>query len=120
MSDTYARRDAAFRGITAYYLTVPPASLLNACGFSDARLAFKRSSGGAVTAFLQIFGDNGGDLVIGSAGGGGYDKHSAAVMKAVDKLPPGPLRDHFTGPDIVRNDWRRAFERLGCTVVQVI
>ena len=73
MSNPYDRFDAAFGRITAY------AVLLN--GKPVGRVAVK--IGTAVTAYVQAWGN---EMAIGRAGGGGYDRTSAAVQDAARKL----------------------------------
>jgi hypothetical protein len=80
MAQVYDRFDAATRNISAY------AFLLD--GKPAGRVVLKH--GNAVTAFFQVWGA---EMATGRAGGGGYDRGTAAVLGAVAKLPTEVAHD---------------------------
>jgi hypothetical protein len=117
MTDIYEKFDAAFRHISAF------AILKN--GKHVANVTLKH--GNAVTAFVHWIGL---EMTTGRAGGGGYDRASAAVAAAARKTKggdaPKPCQlnaDHFIGVLIDKTDsnrWQSALEAEGYTVANVI
>lgn len=115
--DIYDQFDAAFRHVEAYAILKD--------GRPVARIALKH--GGAVTAFVHWIGL---EMTSGRAGGGGYDRASAAVAAAARKTKGGDApkscqlnADHFIGVLIDKTDsnrWQSALEANGYTVANVI
>lgn len=77
-TNIYDQHRAAFANVSAYVV-------LDKKGERAASVAFKypRDGAGRLFCYLHIFG---GPMVRGFAGGGGYDKHSAAASAAASKL----------------------------------
>lgn len=75
-NDIYEDHTKAFSNVNAYVICDP-------AGQRVATVAFKR--GQAVTCYLHIFGLT---MAKGRAGGGGYDRHSAAAWEAINKIKP--------------------------------
>jgi hypothetical protein len=82
MSDIYDQHAAAFRNVSAWVI-------LDDTGKPVARVATKH--GNAVTAYVHLFGLS---MVKGRAGGGGYDRMTAAIQDAARKLVPCGDADH--------------------------
>ncbi len=79
MPDIYDRHRDAFRDVDGYVIT-------DATGDRVATIALKRSRNGMrVYAYAHIIGC---EMTRAYAGGGGYDRHSAAVESAVAKMKP--------------------------------
>lgn len=78
MTNIYDQHRAAFSNVSAYVVT-------DKLGNRVASIAFKypRDGAGRLYAYLHVFGAT---MVRGYAGGGGYDKHSAAVLSACSKI----------------------------------
>lgn len=72
--ETYAQFDRAFRNVSAYAVSIH--------GKQVGRVAFKHGES-RVDCYAQVWGAA---MVKGSAGGGGYDKMSAAAEAAFAKL----------------------------------
>ena len=82
MPDIYEQHRAAFRDVSAYVVT-------DSKGDRVATIAFKYArSGLRTTCFLHILGA---PMVKAFAGGGGYDKCSAAASYAAKKVKGGDL-----------------------------
>jgi hypothetical protein len=129
MSDIYSRHDRAFANVSAFVIIDD--------GVKVATVSFK--FGNAVTAFVHWLGA---EMVAGRAGGGGYDRKSAACADAARKLPkvfkacdarlaeiqadiPAEKRERRTA--FLRamledggHDWRWYLERAGFTVHQAV
>lgn len=78
MADIYEQHRAAFQSVSAY-------AIVSLTGERVASIAFKypRDGAGRLYAYVHVFGL---PMVRGFAGGGGYDKHSAAVEDAIRKI----------------------------------
>lgn len=79
MSDIYRLHDAAFAQVAAYVV------LLNGEKVASVALKFPRDGAGRLFAYVHWTGT---EMVRAYAGGGGYDKRSAAIASAVRKLAP--------------------------------
>ena len=122
MSDIYTQHDAAFRQVSAYVIAKD--------GERVATVAIKHAT--AVTAYVHLIGI---EMVKGTARGGGYDRASAAVATAIDKIPV-PSADHgddryqtlhalrtqlrLATPGMDAGQWTRELERQGFTVWQAV
>lgn len=117
MTNVYDKHDAAFRNVSAYAILKD--------GKHVANITLKH--GNAVTAFVHWIGL---EMTTGRAGGGGYDRASAAVSDAARKTKGGDApkstqlnADHFIGVLIEKTDsnrWTSALEAEGYTVANVI
>lgn len=120
MTAIYEQHDAAFKNVSAYIVLKGDKVV--------AKVAFK--FGGAVTAYVHWIGL---EMTKGRAGGGGYDRQSAAVAYAARKIPEAPFvtmadaqergnRDAFL--KAARADggqhWDGALRDAGFTVIQAI
>jgi hypothetical protein len=78
MTKIYDQFDAAFTNVSAYVV-------LDAQGALVAKIAFKypRDGAGRLYAYVHWLGL---EMVRGYAGGGGYDKHSAACASAARRI----------------------------------
>jgi hypothetical protein len=113
--DVYEKFDAAFRGISAYAILRD--------GKPVGRVAIKH--GGRCTVYLQAWGA---PMVTAYAGGGGYDRATAAMEKAasllacdVDAAWPAvqAVKDAIlSGRDGYR--WTSRLEAAGFTIANVI
>lgn len=112
MADIYEQHDAAFANVSVFVV------------LSDAErvasVSVKNGSTGRVTAYVHLMGTT---MVRGFAGGGGYDKQTAAVSDAASHMK---VCDQ-TGLKLVeamRVDggyhWTRQVEKAGFRVWQVI
>lgn len=81
-SKIYDQHDAAFRNVSAYVVLKD--------GKPVAKVAFK--FGGAVTAYVHWLGL---EMTRGQAGGGGYDRQSAAVAYAARKAIAAHANDEW-------------------------
>ena len=91
----YDQFDAAFRHVTA------KAIMYNGKHVANVSLKY----GSRVYAYVHFIGS---EMVRGFAGGGGYDKASAAVFEAIDKLKSSPV-GKYEG-ETLRTDPQRGFE----------
>jgi hypothetical protein len=120
MTKIYDQHDAAFKSVSAYVVLKD--------GKVVAKVAFK--FGGAVTAYVHWIGT---EMQRGQAGGGGYDRQSAAVAKAADKLLlPNVTSMGLADPSSAEyaffhaarkdggNTWLRSLENAGFVVVQAV
>lgn len=117
MTKVYEQHDAAFRNVSAYIVLRGDKVV--------AKVAFK--FGGAVTAYVHWFGV---EMVKGQAGGGGYDRQSAAVAIATRKLHSGMRLDAKAGDAdwdfyaAAAKDsgphWDNALRDAGFTVLQAV
>lgn len=120
MTKIYEQHDAAFRTVSAYVILKGDKVV--------AKVAFK--FGGAVTAYVHWIGI---EMTKGRAGGGGYDRQSAAVAYAARKIPEASYattadaqergnRDAFL--KAARADegkhWDDAVRDAGFTVIQAV
>ena len=121
MTKVYDQHDAAFRSVSAF-VVIDPAS-----GKPVAKVAFK--FGGAVTAYVHWIGI---EMTRGQAGGGGYDRQSAAVAAAARKIPDDATPDNRDGMfnarakilEAARADggkhWDGALRDAGFVVIQAV
>ncbi len=125
MSDIYDQHKAAFSNVSAYVI-------LNASKERVATIAFKypRDGAGRLYAYVHWLGA---PMVRGFAGGGGYDKHSAAVSSAirrvkdsleVNRWEAGRIAEYdaFRGA-LVKDDghyWNHHLEEAGFYVLQAV
>jgi hypothetical protein len=111
----YAAFDSAFSTVSAYLITHE--------GQQVGRVAFKH--GASVRCFAQVWGS---DMAQGKAGGGGYDKATAAAEQAFARMGQGETRPDvqhhvdaikqaMTGPDGHR--WISRIEAAGYSVQHV-
>jgi hypothetical protein len=117
MSDIYDQHRAAFANVSAYVVLKD--------GERVASIAFK--FGTAVTAYVHWFGV---EMVRGRAGGGGYDRQSAAMADACRKITGLPtMPDHKHGPCLDFRDsqhdrdgrtWDHRLRDAGFTVFQAV
>lgn len=77
MSDIYDQHKAAFKGISAYVI------LRDGKFVGNVSIKFPPGGGGRLWAYAHIYG---GEMARGFAGGGGYDKRTAAVAGAFSKV----------------------------------
>lgn len=120
MTDIYRQHDAAFANVNAYVLL--------SAGQPVATVAVKR--GASVTAYVHV---KGLEMVRARAGGGGYDRESAAVADAIRKVTAKPsgkpeewavahvlsqLRE--AARDMDARHWQHAVEAAGYRVVQAV
>lgn len=79
MTDIYDQHSAAFNNVAAY--------VIMRGGYCCAKIAIKfpRDGAGRLYAYVHW---HGATMVRGYAGGGGYDKRSAAIANAAAKLAP--------------------------------
>jgi hypothetical protein len=120
MTNIYDQHKAAFANVAAYVV------LHN--GERVATIAFKypRDGAGRLYAYVHWFGT---EMVRGYAGGGGYDKHSAACADAARKIKGGDMRgrmeeaaDAFVA-ELGKNDgyyWHDNLRNAGFTVLQAV
>lgn len=112
---TYDKFDAAFRGVSAYAILKD--------GKPVGRAVFKH--GGRCTVYFQAWGAA---MVTASAGGGGYDRATAAVESAAAEIicdddsawpTVQEIKDAIAnGPEGYR--WQSRLEAVGFTVANVI
>ncbi len=116
--DIYAQHNNAFANVSAYVVLKD--------GQRVATVAFK--FGTAVTAYVHWIGIQ---MQKGRAGGGGYDRQSAAVEDAVDKtikaVTPAPDDVNLSRTTFFRSlrdtegsGWIRTLEQNGFTVIQAV
>lgn len=121
MSDIYDQHSAAFARVSAYVILKD--------GERVATIAFKFPADGAgrLYAYVHWFGT---EMVRGFAGGGGYDKRSAAVADAISKWDSRSTRAPSSDVAIAAfrgalnrddgNYWDRRLEDSGFTVLQAV
>jgi len=115
--------DTAFANVSAFVL-------LDRAGVKVGTIAIKR--GNAVTAYVHLLGT---PCARGRACGGGYDRESAAIQTAIDRIAAtdpsdtSPWADDYRAnrlamraavPAMDAGDWRRELERHGLTVLQAV
>ena len=112
---TYAAFDRAFSNVSAYVLIHDGAPV--------GRVAFKH--GASVQCFAQIWGS---DMSRGRAGGGGYDRTTAAAEQAIERMGGGDTRpDAQAHVDAIKaamggqdgKRWTQRVEDAGYTVQHV-
>lgn len=116
MSDIYDQHRSAFRSVSAYVILKD--------GQRVATVAFK--FGGAVTAYVHWIGL---EMTKGMAGGGGYDRQSAAVEHAARKTKGGdaPKKVQLDADEFLaainsgdNSHWDARLYRAGFTVLQAV
>ena len=118
MTNIYDQHRAAFQNVSAY-------CVVDKAGNRVASIAFKypRDGAGRLYAYVHIFG---GPMTRGFAAGGGYDKHSAAVLDAIAKIKPADYRpgaaDVTTFKRMVDcgDTWDRQLRECGYQVFQAV
>lgn len=119
MQNIYDQHRAAFANVSAYVV-------VDKLGNRVASISFKypRDGAGRLYAYVHVFG---GAMVRGYAGGGGYDKHSAAVLDAVRKIKPEAYYEEhqarvtaFKGMVDCGFSWQRQLEDAGFVVIQAV
>lgn len=113
---TYAAFDRAFSNVSAYVILHSGAAI--------GRVAFKH--GASVQCYAQIWGA---DMQRGKAGGGGYDRATAAAEQAFSRMgAEGALRDDAAGHILALQSalagsdgkrWAQRVEDAGYTVQHV-
>lgn len=120
MTSIYEQFDKATARVGAYVI------LKDGANVGRVVLAYPRDGAGRLWAYVQVWGE---PMTRHYAGGGGYDKATAAVYGAVQKLAPEG-GEHPSGPTAVAMiaawraavnsyggyDWRYQFEAAGFTV----
>lgn len=113
-TDIYNQHQTAFKNVSAYVI------------MKDARVAtiafrFPKDGAGRLWAYVHWIGT---EMVRGYAGGGGYDKKSAAVESACDKLPQATsvAGNQFAIAlhNIGGNTWDRALTEAGFEVLGAV
>lgn len=117
---TYAAFDRAFASVSAFAISKG--------GRTVGRVAFK--TGASVTVFLQLWGSA---MTQGRASGGGYDRSTAAVETAAEKLgreeiPSDPraaaervrIIAALTDPKQDGRQWDHRLERMGYSITTII
>jgi hypothetical protein len=117
MSDIYDQHRSAFANVAAHVILKDGARV--------ATVAFK--FGTSVTAYVHWIGV---EMTKGRAGGGGYDRQSAAVSAAVRKIPDSindrlgdaAMRAAFidAADDRDGRHWYQRLEAAGFTVIQAV
>lgn len=127
MSDIYQQHRAAFAHVEAFVV------LKGAERVATVAFKFPRDGAGRLYAYVHWLGL---EMVRGYAGGGGYDKRSAAVADAARRMPL-ELSDRFTHPamraavegfhmfraTLAKDDghyWDRRLRDAGFTVLQAV
>lgn len=113
MTKIYDQFDRAFQSVSAYLITGPE-------GQQIGRVALKHGNA-RLDCYFQIWGC---EMVKGSAGGGGYDKASAAVRAAVAKIATDKSGPAFVIQHAFHNSndgarWSSVIEAEGYTVQHV-
>jgi hypothetical protein len=93
----YQKHDAAFSNINAYVIAHNTAHRIERL----ATIAFKRGNNGTVTCFFHIIGQQ---MQSGKAGGGGYDKLSAAFYDAASKHLKSMQKGTREGVEVLHTD----------------
>jgi hypothetical protein len=118
MTTIYDQHDAAFRQVSAFVILKDKERV--------ATIAFKfpKDGAGILWAYVHFFGS---EMVRGRAGGYGYDKRSAAIEHAAQRMLATPNgwqhhqeAFHAAIKDIGGNSWDRALQDAGFTVLQAV
>jgi hypothetical protein len=117
MSDIYAQHDAAFASVSAFVI------LQGGTRVATVAIKYPRDGAGRLYAYVHWLGVA---MVRGHANGYGYDKRSAAVANASRKIEwpidTGSGSGAFAAA-IAKDggeDWARAVEKAGFTVLQAV
>jgi hypothetical protein len=138
MTNIYDQHRAAFSNVSAFVI------LKNGELIGRVAIKFPRDGAGRLFAYVHILGF---EMTRGYAGGGGYDKRSAAVSSAFAKIKSGKSIDLATIPESNRagyakmceesdvqagefralapsldcgNEWTRGLENAGFRVLQAV
>jgi len=133
MKTIYDHHDAAFSNVSAYVITKGANSVMKI------NLKFPKDGAGRLYAYAHFYGV---PMVRAFAGGYGYDKKSAAVSHAIEKIVQEPDDSGFVGKqwyEIARKaekeqiselqnafkniggkDWQDVLRDLGYTVLQAV
>ena len=93
--------DTAFKQVTAFAVLFDDGTvdhLTAPAHVANIVIKYPRDGGGRVVAFVHWLGR---EVVRGSAGGGGYDKTSAALHEAGRKLAAKPKSDSEARPEVL-------------------
>ena len=118
----YKQHEAAFRDVSAFVITYAGERV------ATVAIKFPRDGAGRLYAYVHW---RGVEMVRGFAGGGGYDKRSAACASAARKLPEHLPEGYDAGADVYRSfvdvmradgglDWNTALTGAGFTVLQAV
>lgn len=109
MTNTHELHNKAFSSVSAFVV----------CKDNErvATIAFKfpKDDAGRLWCYFHFIGE---PMVRAYAGGYGYDKKSAAVESAVEKLPDNEFKAALS--NIGGNTWDRALREAGFTVLQAV
>jgi hypothetical protein len=118
MTDIYTQHAAAFASVSAFVILDPAGERV-----ATVAIKFPRDGAGRLYAYVHWLGVA---MARGYAGGGGYDKRTAAVADAARKIE-WPI-DTGSNSDAFRDaisrdggdDWTRAVEKAGFRVLQAV
>lgn len=125
-ADIYEQHDKAFRDVSAFVI------LKDGRKVATIALKFPKDGAGRLWAYVHWLGL---PMVRGYAGGGGYDKRSAAIASAIRHLAeaqrkeqplplPGELRDRAAFAEALEQDigrgWHQCLELAGFAVLQAV
>lgn len=122
MSDIYAQHRAAFSNVSAYVV------MWGGERVATVAIKYPRDGAGRLYSYVHWLGV---PMVCGYAGGGGYDKHTAACANAARKMTESLPEGYDKNGDaysaflaIMREDggldWNSALTRAGFTVLQAV
>ena len=117
MTSIYDQHDAAFANVSAFVI------LKGAERVATVAIKFPKDGAGRLYAYVHWIGT---EMVRGMAGGYGYDKRTAAVSNAAEKLDV-PVEHKSAHADFAVSlrdpdgrDWTRKLEDAGFTVLQAV
>jgi len=124
-ADIYEQHKAAFSQVSAFVIIDPTTG----GRVATVAIKFPRDGAGRLYAYVHWVGL---EMVRGFASGGGYDKRTAAVASAAQKLPLGLDAETGVRVDPMHHyndfkraaekdggeDWTRAVEKAGFVVIQ--
>lgn len=126
MTNIYDQHRAAFSRVSAFVI------LKDGERVATIALKYPRDGAGRLYAYVHLHGES---MVRAYAGGGGYDKASAAISSAIEKLPRQSEADSaIYGPEynacldsliaaakaMDAGSWARCIESQGFTVLQAV
>jgi hypothetical protein len=119
MADIYEMHEKAFAKVSAFVI------LKGGERVATVAIKFPADGAGRLWAYVHLIGL---EMVRGHAGGYGYDKRSAAVSAAIQRIPfadnnhDALTRGAFQGAAAAMDsdDWTRALEKAGFTVLQAV